>query len=60
MGVENERVGRFRKGLKKVQKNRKQMAGLLRFFYCLPIGLMASSVWASHRNREEPEENDGR
>ena len=42
------------------------MAGPLRFFYCLPIGPMASSVLASHRNREEPEgteknkENDGR
>jgi hypothetical protein len=37
-----------------------------RFFYCLPIGPMASSVWVSHRNREKSEEpaknkeNDGR
>jgi len=39
------------------------MAGPLRFFYCFPIGPVASSVWASHRNREAPEknkENDGR
>jgi hypothetical protein len=42
------------------------MAGPLRFFYCLPIGPVASSVWASHRNREEPKgpeknkENHGR
>ena len=42
------------------------MPGEVRFFYCLPIGPMASSVWASHRNREKSEEpakkkeNDGR
>jgi hypothetical protein len=42
------------------------MASQTRFFYCLPIGPMASSVWVSHRSRAEPEEslknkeNDGR
>ena len=45
------------------------MGGQPRFFYCLPIGPMASSVWVSHRKREKPEEpeesqkneeNDGR
>jgi hypothetical protein len=41
------------------------MASQPRFFYCLPIGPMASSVWVSHRNRMKPEEpeknkeNDG-
>src|SRR5580692_10678619 len=35
------------------------MAGWSRFFYCLPIGPMASSVWVSHRS-ERTKENDGR
>jgi hypothetical protein len=65
MEVENKR-GQLKRGSKKSQKKGKQTAGPLRFFYCLPIGPMASSVLASHRNREEPEgteknkENDGR
>jgi|SRR5580692_9407225 len=33
---------------------RKQKPQHVRFFYCLPIEPMASSVWVSHRNREEP------
>ena len=51
---------------KKSEKSRKQMPGEVRFFYCLPIGPVASSVWVSHRNREKSEEpaknkeNDGR
>ena len=42
------------------------MADQPRFFYCHPIGPMASSVWVSHRNRATLEkslknkENDGR
>src|SRR5580658_9211471 len=35
----------------------KQTGGPPRFFYCLPIGPVASSVWVSHRGREE---SDGR
>jgi hypothetical protein len=58
MEVENKR-GRLKRGSKKSQKKGKQTAGPLRFFYCLPIGPMASSVLASHRNREEPEEPEG-
>jgi hypothetical protein len=51
---------------KKSWKYRKQNRGQSRLFYCLPIGPVASSVWVSHRNREEIEEpekdkeNDGR
>ena len=58
MEVENKR-GRLKRGSKKSPKKGKQTAGPLRFFYCLPIGPMASSVLASHRNREEPEEPEG-
>src|SRR5271155_968175 len=35
----------------------KQTGGPPRLFYCLPIGPVASSVWVSHRGREE---SDGR
>src|SRR5689334_14828846 len=50
--------GRVKKSkLKKKERNRKQNAGDFRFFYCIPIGTVAYTVWASHRS---PGGSDGR
>ena len=38
-------------------KKRKQIRLVFRFFYCFPIGPVASSVWVSHRSDGE---SDGR
>jgi hypothetical protein len=36
-------------GREKFRERRKQNVGELRFFYCLPIGTVAFSVWVPHR-----------
>jgi hypothetical protein len=50
-------------GLKRFLQSAETNSEPVRFFYCLPIEPMASSVWVSHRSWEEPQknkENDGR
>src|SRR6266404_5720348 len=43
--------GRVKKAMpQKKWTIRKQIAGGLRFFYCIPIGTVAYTIWASHRS----------